>query len=267
MAMIMGTSVCHLLCGTEEKEVPGQCGVVEDGILPGLFGFEAGQCAVGDIFAWFTRTAVPPDYHAEARKRKETVHDLLARKAAAYRPGETGLLALDWWNGNRSILVDADLTGLALGMHLGTKPEEIYRALIEATAFGTYKIIRTFEESGVAVREIYCCGGLPERNDLLMQIYSDVTGRRFRIARSRQTCALGSAMHGAVAAGKAAGGYDSIREAAARMAGVRKKTYKPDPKAHAVYEKIFAEYDALHDYFGRGGNDVMKRLKALKGVR
>ena len=267
MVMIMGTSVCHLLCGTEEKEVPGQCGVVEDGILPGLFGFEAGQCAVGDIFAWFTRTAVPPEYHAEARKRKETVHDLLARKAAAYRPGETGLLALDWWNGNRSVLVDADLTGLTLGMHLGTKPEEMYRALIEATAFGTYKIIRTFEESGVAVREIYCCGGLPEKNDLLMQIFSDVTGRRFRIARSRLACALGSAMHGAVAAGKAAGGFDSIREAAARMAGVRKKTYKPDPKAHAVYDKIFAEYDTLHDYFGRGGNDVMKRLKTLKGVR
>ena len=267
MVMIMGTSVCHLLCGTEEKEVPGQCGVVEDGILPGLFGFEAGQCAVGDIFAWFTRTAVPPEYHAEARKRKETVHDLLARKAAAYRPGETGLLALDWWNGNRSVLVDADLTGLTLGMHLGTKPEEMYRALIEATAFGTYKIIRTFEESGVAVEEIYCCGGLPEKNDLLMQIFSDVTGRRFRIARSRLACALGSAMHGAVAAGKAAGGFDSIREAAARMAGVRKKTYKPDPKAHAVYDKIFAEYDTLHDYFGRGGNDVMKRLKTLKGVR
>jgi L-ribulokinase len=142
----------------------------------------------------------------------------------------------------------------------------MYRALIEATALGTYKIIRTFEEHGVAVEELYCCGGLPEKNDLLMQIYSDVTGRTFNIARSTQTCALGSAMHGAVAAGRAAGGYDSIREAAEKMAGVRKKTYRPDPRAHAVYEKLFAEYDVLHDYFGRGGNDVMKRLKALKGV-
>ena len=266
MVMIMGTSICHMVCGTEEREVPGQCGVVEDGILPGLYGFEAGQSAVGDIFAWFVRTSVPADYQAEAKKKKMTVHDLLAEKAVAYRPGRTGLLALDWWNGNRSVLVDADLTGLLVGMHLGTRPEEIYRALVEATAFGTYKIIRTFESCGVAVEEIYCCGGLPERNDLLMQIYSDVTGREFKIARSAQTCALGSAMHAAVAAGKAAGGYDAIQQAAAKMAGVRKKTYRPDPAAHAVYEKLFAEYEMLHDYFGRGGCDVMKRLKALKGV-
>ena len=266
MVMIMGTSICHMVCGTADKHVPGQCGVVEDGILPGLYGFEAGQSAVGDIFAWFVRTSVPAAYEAEAKKRKKSVHDLLAEKAAAYRPGQTGLLALDWWNGNRSVLVDADLTGLVLGMHLGTRPEEMYRALIEATAFGTYKIIRTFEQHGVAVDEIYCCGGLPERNDLLMQIYSDVTGREFKIARSAQTCALGSAMHAAVAAGRAAGGYDTIQEAAARMAGVRDKTYKPDPQAHATYDKLFAEYDTLHDYFGRGANDVMKRLKALKGV-
>ena len=266
MVMIMGTSICHMVCGTAEKNVPGQCGVVEDGILPGLYGFEAGQSAVGDIFAWFVRTCVPAEYAAEARKRKVTIHDLLARKAAAYEPGQTGLLALDWWNGNRSVLVDADLTGMMLGMHLGTRPEEMYRALIEATAFGTYKIIRTFEQHGVAVDEIYCCGGLPERNDLLMQIYSDVTGREFKIARSAQTCALGSAMHGAVAAGSAAGGYDTIQEAARKMAGVRAKAYKPNAEAHAVYDRIFAEYDALHDYFGRGANDVMKRLKALKGV-
>ena len=266
MVMIMGTSICHMVCGTEEKHVPGQCGVVEDGILPGLYGFEAGQSAVGDILAWFARTCVPAEYAAEAKKKKVSVHDLLTRKAAAYTPGQTGLVALDWWNGNRSVLVDADLTGLMLGMHLGTRPEEMYRALIEATAFGTYKIIRTFEQHSVAVDEIYCCGGLPERNDLLMQIYSDVTGREFKIARSAQTCALGSAMHAAVAAGRAAGGYDTIHEAAQQMAGIRAKTYKPSAAAHAVYEKIYAEYDALHDTFGRGANDVMKRLKALKGV-
>ena len=266
MVMIMGTSICHMVCGTSGKNVPGQCGVVEDGILPGLYGFEAGQSAVGDIFAWFVRTSVPASYEAEAKKRKMSVHDLLAKKAAACKPGQTGLLALDWWNGNRSVLVDANLTGMMLGMHLGTKPEEMYRALIEATAFGTYKIIRTFEQYGVAVDEIYCCGGLPEKNDLLMQIYSDVTGRPFKIARSAQTCALGSAMHAAVAAGTAAGGYDTIQQAAARMAGVRKKTYSPSAAAHAVYDKLFAEYDALHDYFGRGANDVMKRLKEMKGV-
>ncbi|MBE3100053.1 MAG: ribulokinase [Planctomycetes bacterium] len=266
MVMIMGTSICHMVCGTADRFVPGQCGVVEDGILPGLHGFEAGQSAVGDIFAWFVRTCVPGSYQTAARRRKIGVHDLLAEKAAAYKPGQTGLLALDWWNGNRSVLVDANLTGLMLGMHLGTKPEEMYRALLEATAFGTYKIIRTFEAGGVPIEEIYCCGGLPERNDPLMQIYSDVSGRSFKIARSAQTCALGSAMHAAVAAGRAAGGYDTIQEAALRMAGVRDKTYQPSADAHAAYEKIFAEYDLLHDYFGRGANDAMKRLKALKGV-
>ncbi len=266
MVMIMGTSICHMVCGHEEKHVPGQCGVVEDGILPGLFGFEAGQSAVGDIFAWFVRTCAGTAAEKEAAERGLSVHELLTGKAAAYRPGQTGLLALDWWNGNRSVLVDADLTGLLVGMHLGTRPEEIYRALIEATAFGTYTIIRTFAAHGVAVDEIVCCGGLPERNDLLMQIYSDVTNRPFRVARSAQTCALGSAMHGAVAAGKEAGGYDSIDEAAAAMAGVRDKTYTPDPEAHEVYEQLFAEYTRLHDHFGRGGSDVMKHLKALKGV-
>jgi len=266
MVIIMGTSNCHMICGTAERFVPGQCGVVADGILPGLYGFEAGQAAAGDIFAWFVRTSVPAAYEAEAKRRKVSVHNLLTEKAAAYRPGQTGLLALDWWNGNRSVLVDANLTGMMLGMHLGTRPEEMYRALVEATAFGTYKIIRTFAEHGVAADEIYCCGGLPERNDLLMQIYSDVCGRPFRIARSRQTCALGSAMHAAVAAGRAAGGHDNIQQAAAAMAGVRDKTYRPDAAAHAVYEKLFAEYNTVHDYFGRGANDVMKRLKALKGV-
>jgi len=266
MVMIMGTSICHMVCGQEEKHVPGQCGVVEDGILPGLYGFEAGQSAVGDIFAWFVRSCVPAAYEAEAEDRNMSVHDLLTERAAAYRPAETGLLALDWWNGNRSVLVDADLTGLMLGMHLGTKPEEMYRAIIEATAFGTYKIIRTFESRGVAVDEIYCCGGLPERNDLLMQIYSDVTGREFKIARSAQACALGSAMHAAVAAGEAGGGYDTIEDAAARMAGIRDRLYKPNHAAHEVYEKLYAEYNTLHEYFGRGAGDVMKRLKALKGV-
>jgi len=266
MVMIMGTSICHMVCGQEEKHVPGQCGVVEDGILPGLYGFEAGQSAVGDIFAWFVRSCVPAAYEAEAEDRNMSVHDLLTERAAAYRPAETGLLALDWWNGNRSVLVDADLTGLMLGMHLGTKPEEMYRAVIEATAFGTYKIIRTFESRGVAVDEIYCCGGLPERNDLLMQIYSDVTGREFKIARSAQACALGSAMHAAVAAGEAGGGYDTIEDAAARMAGIRDRLYKPNHAAHEVYEKLYAEYNTLHEYFGRGAGDVMKRLKALKGV-
>jgi len=264
MVMIMGTSICHMVCGTEKKIVPGMCGVVEDGILPGLFGFEAGQSAVGDIFAWFTRNCVPASYEAEAKAAKISVHDLLEKKASKLLPGESGVIALDWWNGNRSVLVDTDLSGVLLGATLQTKPEEIYRALIEATAFGTKKIIDTFAACGVAVDEIYCCGGLPERNKMLMQIYSDVTGRPMKVSASPQTPALGSAMHGAVAAGKAAGGYDTIQDAAVKMARVRKESFKPNPDNNAIYQRIFDEYDNLHDYFGRGANDVMKRIKRLK---
>ena len=264
MVMIMGTSICHMVCGTEKKIVPGMCGVVEDGILPGLFGFEAGQSAVGDIFAWFTRNCVPASYEAEAKAAKISVHDLLEKKVSKLLPGESGVIALDWWNGNRSVLVDTDLSGVLLGATLQTKPEEIYRALIEATAFGTKKIIDTFAACGVAVDEIYCCGGLPERNKMLMQIYSDVTGRPMKVSASPQTPALGSAMLGAVAAGKAAGGYDTIQDAAVKMARVRKESFKPNPDNNAIYQRIFDEYDNLHDYFGRGANDVMKRIKRLK---
>ena len=264
MVMIMGTSTCHMVLGKEPKLVEGMCGYVEDGILPGFFGFEAGQSCVGDHFAWFTENCVPASYQKEARDRGLSVHDLLSEKAARLKPGQSGLLALDWWNGNRSVLVDVDLTGMMLGFTLNTKPEEIYRALIEATAFGTNVIIDAFQSNGVAVDEIVACGGLPERNELLMQIYADVTNREFKVAASAQTCALGSAMWGAVAAGRDRGGYDTIEEAAANMARVKDISYRPDPTAHAVYAKLFAEYRQLHDYFGRGPNDVMKRLKAIK---
>jgi len=264
MVMVMGTSICHMVCGREKKIVPGMCGVVEDGILPGLFGFEAGQTAVGDIFAWFIRTCVPEAYEAEARSKGISVHEVLEQRASQQLPGESGVIALDWWNGNRSVLVDADLSGVFIGPTLATKPEELYRALIEATAFGTRKIIDTFEECGVAVEEIYCCGGLPEKNRMLMQIYSDVTGRTMKISASSQTPALGSAMHGAVAAGAAAGGYDNIQDAAARMAHLKDEIYRPIKENTEVYDKLFEEYNTLHDYFGRGDNDVMKRLKRLK---
>jgi len=264
MVIIMGTSNCHMVLGKEPKIVEGMCGYVEDGILPGFFGFEAGQSCVGDHFAWFIENCVPASYEREAADRGMSIHELLEEKASKLKPGESGLLALDWWNGNRSVLVDVDLTGMMLGFTLATKPEEIYRALIEATAFGTNIIIDAFDSNGVAVNEIVACGGLPEKNEMLMQIYADVTNREFKVAASAQTCALGSAMWGAVAAGKARGGYDDINEAAAKMARVKDRTYKPNPTAHAVYEKLFAEYKLLHDYFGRGQNDVMKRLKTLK---
>jgi len=264
MVMIMGTSICHMVCGTESKIVPGMCGVVEDGILPGLFGFEAGQSAVGDIFAWFVENCLPASYEREAQARGISVHVLLTEKAAKLTPGESGLLALDWWNGNRSVLVDTDLTGVLLGMTLTTKPEEIYRALIEATAYGTATIVNTFAANGVPIDEIYCCGGLAAKNAMLMQIYADVTGRPMRISASEQTPALGSAMHAAVAAGKAAGGYDTIQDAAAKMARVKEEQYFPIAENQAIYAELLAEYTKLHDYFGRGENDVMKRLKGIK---
>lgn len=264
MVMIMGTSICHMVVGETEEIVPGMCGVVQDGILPNLPGFEAGQSCVGDHFQWFTENSVPESYENEARDRGLNVHELLEEKAAAQKPGESGLLALDWWNGNRSVLVDVDLTGMMLGMTLQTKPEEIYRALIEATAYGTRLIIETFGQNNVPIRELIATGGLPDRNKLLMQIYSDVTGLPIYIPEAAQIGALGSAMHGAVAAGSAAGGYDSIVDASVNMTRLREKSYQPVPENKAIYDKLFAEYSKLHDYFGRGENDVMKRLKELK---
>jgi len=264
MVMIMGTSTCHMVLANEEQVVPGICGVVEDGIIPGLFGYEAGQSCVGDHFAWFVENCTPASYEREALERNLPIHAILEEKASFLNPGESGLLALDWWNGNRSVLVDADLSGLLIGATLATRPEEIYRALIEATAYGTRVIIDAFEQNGVPVDELVACGGLPEKNHLLMQIYADVTGREMKVAASSQTSALGSAMFGAVAAGKAAGGYDSIFAAAKKMARLKVITYKPIPEHKAVYDQLYEEYLKLHDYFGRGENDVMKRLKNIK---
>ncbi len=264
MVAIMGTSICHIVLGDRLATVDGMCGVVEDGVVPGLFGFEAGQSAVGDIFAWFAEHGVPPEYHELARRFGMTVHEVLEHEAAELRPGESGLLALDWWNGNRSVLVDADLRGLLVGMTLATKAPEIYRALIEATAFGTRVIVEAFETAGVAVDRIVACGGLPERNRLLMQIFADVTGCEFAVAASRQAPALGSAMFGAVAAGAAAGGHDSIVEASRHMAHLGDARYCPDRERHAVYDELYREYVRLHDLFGRGGDDVMRTLKRIQ---
>lgn len=264
MVMIMGTSTCHMVVGESEEIVPGMCGVVMDGILPDLPGFEAGQCCVGDHFQWFTETCIPESYEKEASEKGISIHELLETKATAQKPGESGLLALDWWNGNRSVLVDVDLTGMLLGMTLATNPEEIYRALIEATAYGTRLIIETYKKNNVPIRELIATGGLPDRNKLLMQIYADVTGLPIFIPAATQIGGLGSAMHGAVAAGSSMGGYDTIMDASAKMAYLREESYQPISENKAIYDKLFAEYVALHDYFGRGDNDVMKRLKAIK---
>ena len=264
MVMIMGTSICHMVLSGEEHLVPGICGYVEDGIIPGMFGYEAGQSCVGDHFAWFVENCVPAAYEREARARGLDLHQLLEEKAASLKPGESGLLALDWWNGNRSVLVDVDLTGMLIGATLATKPEEIYRALIEATAFGTRVIIEAFQDHGVPVNDLVACGGLPEKNKLLMQIYADATGREMKVTASKQTSALGAAMFGAVAAGRAAGGYDTIFEATRDMAHLKEETFKPNLASKEVYDQLYAEYLRLHDYFGRGGNDVMKTLKRIK---
>lgn len=264
MVMIMGTSICHMVLGTEERLVPGICGYVEDGIIPGYFGYEAGQSCVGDHFAWFVENCTPASYVEEAGRLGIDIYQYLEGKAARLKPGESGLLALDWWNGNRSVLVDVDLSGMLLGATLATKAEEIYRALIEATAYGTRVIVDAFQNNGVPIQELVACGGLPEKSQLVMQIYADVTGREIKVTASKQTPALGSAMFGAVAAGQAAGGYDSIYEAAKSMAHLKSESYVPIPENQHVYDKLFAEYLRLHDYFGRGENVVMKTLKQIK---
>ena len=240
------------------------CGVVRDGVIPGFYGFEAGQPAVGDLFGWFVERGVPPSFHEEAERRGVTVHEVLADSAATLRPGESGLLALDWWNGNRSVLVDADLTGVLIGMTLATEAPAIYRALIEATAFGTRVIIDAFEAGGVRIDQVVACGGLPDRSPLLMQIFADVTGRSWRVAASSQTPALGAAMFAAVAAGPGAGGYATIEDAAAAMAHLRDVSFDPDPMSRGVYDALYAEYVRLHDLLGRGGDPVLKTLKRIR---
>ncbi len=259
MVMVMGTSTCHLMLSDRLAEVPGMCGVVDGGIVPGLYGYEAGQSGVGDIFGWFVKHAVPPEYHEAARAAGMDLHAYLESEASRQEPGEHGLLALDWWNGNRSVLVDAELSGLLVGATLATRAPDIYRALIEATAYGTRTIIEAFEERGVPVNELIVAGGLA-KNRMLMQIYADVTGRPLGVIGSDQGPALGSAMHAAVAAGV----YPDIEAAAERMGKLRAGVYKPIEEHRVTYDALYREYRTLHDYFGRGENDVMKRLKAIQ---
>ncbi len=260
MVMVMGTSCCHILSSTQLGEVDGMCGVVMGGVIPGLYGYEAGQSAVGDIFAWFVDHGVPPEYHQAAASAGIGLHEYLEREAAAQQVGQHGLIALDWWNGNRSTLVDVDLTGMMLGMNLATRAPDIYRALIEATAYGTREIIDAFDAQGVAVNELVAAGGLPEKNALLCQIFADVTGRPFKLSGSAQAPALGAAMHAAVAGGI----YSDIQAAAAQMGKLKAEVVRPIPRNQATYDQLFQEYKTLYDYFGRGANDVMKRLKAIK---
>jgi L-ribulokinase len=259
MLAIMGTSTCHVMNSDRLGEMHGMCGVVDGGIVPGLWGYEAGQTGVGDIFGWFVDTCIPASYRDEAKRRGQNVHEYLSEIAATQPVGAHGLIALDWHNGNRSVLVDHDLSGLLLGATLSTRPEDIYRALIEATAFGTRTIIESFEKSGVPVAELFTAGGLT-KNPLIMQIYSDVTRLPLGIIGSEQGPAVGSAIHAAVAAGA----YQDVHAAARAMGSVRREVFVPDEQRALAYDALFAEYTTLHDYFGRGGNDVMYRLRRIR---
>ena len=263
MLAIMGTSTCHVMSAPGLAEVPGMCGVVDGGIVAGLYGYEAGQSGVGDIFAWFADHFVPPRYHHDSERMGRTLHDHLTALAAEQPVGGHGLVALDWESGNRSVLVDHALSGTVLGMTLATRPEEVYRALIEATAFGTRKIVETFTASGVGVTEFVAAGGLL-KNAFLMQVYADVLRMPVATVASEQAPALGSAIHAAVAAGA----YPDVKTAGAAMGGRGDVVYQPDPAAADAYDRLYAEYERLHDYFGGagagGGNDVMHRLNALR---
>jgi L-ribulokinase len=254
MVMVLGTSTCHMLLADRYAPVEGIAGIVADGIVEGFHGYEAGQPAVGDLFAWFVSLVGPAGAGFEN----------LEREAADAGPGSQGLMALDWWNGNRSVLANADLSGLIVGLTLRTAPAHIYRSLIEATGFGTRRIIGALEREGIQVGELIAAGGIADRSPLLLQIYANITGRPIRLAASRQTCALGAAMLGAVAAGEGAGGHATLREASGRMARLREDVVAPERESKAVYEDLYREYLGLHDYFGRGGTTVMTRLRRLR---
>jgi L-ribulokinase len=256
LVKIIGTSTCDISIAANTSrlaDVPGLCGIVDGSVLPGYFGLEAGQSAVGDLFNWWVNYIQP---HGE-----KLSHRKLDEEALKLAPGESGLLALDWNNGNRTILVDQRLTGLLAGQTLYSTPAEVYRALVEATAFGALTIINRFEEYGVKISQIVNCGGIAEKSPLTMQIYADVTGRPMKLSRSAQTCALGSA----IAAAVVAGAHKNYAAAQKKMTGLKPVVYKPNPKAHAIYRQLYALYKELHDAFGTkdwNGNlyGVMKQL-------
>jgi L-ribulokinase len=263
MLAIMGTSTCHVMNGTELREVPGICGVVDGGILAGFYGYEAGQSAVGDIFAWWIGQGLPPHYASAAAESGLSLHDYLTERTRGHPVGSHGLIALDWMGGNRSILVDHHLSGVIVGLTLATPPEDVYLALLESTAFGTRMIVEAFEEAGVPVTEFVAAGGL-KRNQALMQIYADVLRRPVSVAASDQSPAVGSAIHAAVAAGL----YPGVATASAAMGRKEDAAYVPDEARADAYDTLFAEYRTLHDYFaGRSGNlsnAVLHRLRRLR---
>lgn len=259
MVAVMGTSTCHVMVGDQLAEVPGMCGAVYGGLVPERWGYEAGQSGVGDIFAWFVDHGVPPAYHERAREQGLDIHQYLSARAGEQRVGEHGLVALDWLSGNRSILVDHELSGLLVGLTLSSRPEDIYRALIEATAFGTRKIIEAFDQAGVGVKEFVAAGGLLG-NPVLMQIYADVINRPISVLESTQGPALGSAIHAAVAAGV----HADVDVAAAKMGKRRTRAYVPEPQPVQDYNRLYRIYSRLHDFFGLESRDLMRELQQIR---
>jgi len=258
MTAIMGTSTCHVMNHEALAEVPGMCGAVKGGITPGLWGYEAGQSGVGDIFGWLVDHFVGLEYREEADRRGQSLHEHLSELAAEQAIGEHGLVALDWHSGNRSVLVDHELSGVIVGLTLGTRPPDVYRALVEATAFGTRTIVEAFEAAGLAVEDIVVAGGLL-KNRFVMQIYADVLQRPLHLIGSDQGPAVGSAIHAAVAAEV----HPDVRAASAAMGKLERDAYAPDPATADAYDELYADYTRLHDHFGRGGDDVMHRLRRV----
>ncbi|WP_067934444.1 ribulokinase [Alicyclobacillus kakegawensis] len=262
--MVMGTSICHLTVTDEEVRLPGITGVVKDGVLPGRYGYEAGQAAVGDMFEWFVKHQVPAREQAAAEQAGVSIYEHLEAQAARLAIGENGLIALDWWNGNRSILSDANLSGALVGYTLATTPAEVYRALLESTAFGTRRIVENFGAHGIPFHELVACGGLAHKSPLLMQIYADVMGLPVIVRDSREVPARGAALFGAVAAGSAKGGFDTIEQASDALAAPVARRYEPNPAAHAAYNRLYGLYKELYGWFGQENVRLMHELKSIR---
>ena len=264
MMFVMGTSACQIVMSDTKEQIPGMFGVYKDGVLPGCYTYEAGQGAVGDIFDWFRQSYVPQSYYKEAEEKGVSIYALLAEKAEKLRIGESGLLALDWMNGNRCILQDSDLTGLVMGLTLRSRPEEVYRALVEATAFGARIIMDTFREYNVPINNIFACGGLAHKSDFIMQLYADILGQDITVTAIPQTSALSSGIFAAVAAGKERGGYDTFEEAVKNMVKPPKRVYHPVAENTLAYAPLFEVYREMHDLMGRNGNSPLKKLRAIQ---
>ncbi len=256
---VVGTSGVQLIHAKESLSIRGICGQIRNGVVPDLYTYEAGQSAVGDIFDWFVRRCVPESYQEAARKENKNIHQYLRERAQKLRVGESGLLALDWFNGNRSLLQDADVSGMILGMTITTRPEEIYRALIESTAYGVRAIVDAFEDGGLTIGEIRASGGIAKKDPMMMQIYADVLGRELAVIDSDQSAAHGSAIYAAVAAGV----YPTLTLASEQLSVKNKTLYRPIAENCRIYDRLYAEYQRLYNYFGRGENNVMKRLRRI----